>query len=45
MADEEITPTLKLRRRIVQEHFAETIEALYAGGAESPRAEDDSLTP
>jgi long-chain acyl-CoA synthetase len=45
MADEEITPTLKLRRRIVQEHFAETIDALYAGGSEPPRAEDDSLTP
>ncbi len=26
----EITPTLKLRRRAVQEHFAEQIEALYA---------------
>jgi long-chain acyl-CoA synthetase len=45
MADEEITPTLKLRRRIVQEHFAETIDALYAEGSEPPRAEDDSLTP
>ena len=31
--------------RIVQEHFAETIDALYAGGSEPPRAEDDSLTP
>jgi long-chain acyl-CoA synthetase len=27
----EITPTLKLRRRAVQEHFADTIEGLYAG--------------
>jgi long-chain acyl-CoA synthetase len=26
----EITPTLKLRRRAVQEHFADAIEALYA---------------
>ena len=26
----EITPTLKLRRRAVQEHFADEIEALYA---------------
>jgi long-chain acyl-CoA synthetase len=26
----EITPTLKLRRRAVQEHFADQIEALYA---------------
>ncbi|MGH3105547.1 MAG: AMP-dependent synthetase/ligase, partial [Gaiellaceae bacterium] len=25
----EITPTLKLKRRVCQEHFAEEIEALY----------------
>jgi long-chain acyl-CoA synthetase len=31
----EITPTLKLRRRAVQEHFADEIEALYA----EPRVE------
>ena len=30
-ADEgEITPTLKLKRRVCQEHFAAEIEALYA---------------
>jgi long-subunit acyl-CoA synthetase (AMP-forming) len=26
----EVTPTLKLRRRAVQEHFADEIDALYA---------------
>ena len=30
-ADEgEITPTLKLKRRVCQEHFAAEIEALYS---------------
>ena len=33
MADGEITPTLKLRRRAVIEHFEDEIEALYAGAA------------
>jgi len=35
MEEGEVTPTLKLRRRAVQEHFADEIEALYAG----PRVE------
>jgi long-subunit acyl-CoA synthetase (AMP-forming) len=30
MAEGEITPTLKLRRRAVIEHFAREIDALYA---------------
>jgi long-chain acyl-CoA synthetase len=30
MEDGEVTPTLKLRRRAVQEHFAAEIDALYA---------------
>jgi len=29
--ENEITPTLKLKRRICEEHFAGEIEALYAG--------------
>jgi long-chain acyl-CoA synthetase len=29
--EDEVTPTLKLRRRICEEHFADEIEALYAG--------------
>jgi long-chain acyl-CoA synthetase len=28
--EDEITPTLKLRRRVVLEHFADEIDALYA---------------
>ena len=31
MADDELTATLKLKRRVCQEHFADEIAALYAG--------------
>jgi long-chain acyl-CoA synthetase len=29
IADDEVTPTLKLRRKVILEHFAEQVEALY----------------
>ncbi len=29
-----MTPTLKLRRRVIHEHFAAEIERLYAGAPE-----------
>ena len=31
MDDDELTPTLKLKRRVVADHFAGELEALYAG--------------
>jgi long-chain acyl-CoA synthetase len=31
--EDEVTPTMKLRRKIVSEHFADEIEALYAGAS------------
>src|SRR5687768_13470397 len=31
MADDELTPTRKLRRRVVVDHFADALEELYAG--------------
>ena len=44
-ADEgEVTPTLKLRRRVVQEHFAEEIEQLY-GGLEAAGADVSRRVP
>ena len=32
----EVTPTLKLRRRVIHEHFADEIERLYAGEPGQP---------
>jgi long-chain acyl-CoA synthetase len=34
LEDGEITPTLKLKRRVCIEHFADEVEALYAAGAD-----------
>jgi long-chain acyl-CoA synthetase len=31
MGEDELTPTLKLRRRVVADHFADELEKLYAG--------------
>ena len=31
MDDDELTPTLKLKRRVVAEHFAGDLDDLYAG--------------
>jgi hypothetical protein len=37
----EITPTLKLRRRAVQEHFAAEIDALYGEPYEETARSDE----
>jgi long-chain acyl-CoA synthetase len=36
LEEDEVTPTMKLRRRVVADHFAGDIEDLYAG-ASPPR--------
>ena len=33
MEQGEVTPTLQLKRRVVLEHFADEVVALYAGAA------------
>ncbi len=40
MADGEITPTLKLRRRAVIDHFQSELEALYAEPYAGPETGD-----
>jgi long-chain acyl-CoA synthetase len=35
---DEVTPTLKLRRRVCLEHFADEVESLYAAEPEPVRA-------
>jgi long-chain acyl-CoA synthetase len=42
MEDGEITPTLKLRRRAVQEHFADEIDALYAEPRDATASVEDA---
>jgi long-chain acyl-CoA synthetase len=37
----EVTPTLKLKRRVVLDHFAEDVEALYEPSAQHEPAQGD----
>ena len=42
----EVTPTLKLKRRVVLEHFADEVEALYSSaGSESVGTDPDRGDP
>ena len=52
MDDDELTPTLKLKRRVVSEHFGGELEELYAGdtlnqaaGIDPPSAEPGGGVP
>jgi long-chain acyl-CoA synthetase len=44
MEDGEVTPTLKLRRRAVAEHFAAEIEGLYAGPYDGPLRDEPDVS-
>jgi long-chain acyl-CoA synthetase len=39
MEQDEVTPTLKLKRRVVLEHFADEVEGLYEGAASAAPAQ------
>lgn len=44
MEDGEVTPTLKLKRRAVAEHFADEVEALYAGPYDGAMRDDPDVS-
>ena len=46
MEQGEVTPTLKLKRRVVLEHFSDEVEGLYSSaGSESAGADPDRGDP
>ena len=46
MEQGEVTPTLKLKRRVVLEHFADEVEGLYSSArSESAEADPDRGDP
>jgi hypothetical protein len=40
----EVTPTLKLRRRVVFEHFSDAVESLYDGSSPPESQHGDMAT-